>query len=162
MKAVFLVKKFSFRFKAVCAAVETGLAASLVLSTLESPTIDFDIPETVPVNVGAFKLAFKFKAVCAAVETGLDASLVLSTLESPTCVFVTECGLFRLPTCPVICPCNLPIALNTESAPVIIVDEAVDKPASILLITLDAVKYKLETPSGTSLVDAIKPLVICK
>ena len=39
--------------------VETGLFRSVVLSTLAKPTIDFVIPETVPVKVGEAKLAFK-------------------------------------------------------------------------------------------------------
>ena len=30
--------KFAFKFKAVCVAVETGLLASLVLSTFDNPT----------------------------------------------------------------------------------------------------------------------------
>ena len=45
---------FAFKFKAVCVAVETGFAKSLVLSTLPSPTTSFVIPETVPVNSGSF------------------------------------------------------------------------------------------------------------
>jgi hypothetical protein len=44
--------KGAFKSKAVCAAAETGLFASLVLSTLDNPTIVLSIPETVPVNVG--------------------------------------------------------------------------------------------------------------
>ena len=35
-----------------------GLLASLVLSTSLNPTIDVDIPETVPVNVGLANGAF--------------------------------------------------------------------------------------------------------
>ena len=38
--------------KAVCVAVDTGLLASDVLSTLPRPTIALVTPETVPVNVG--------------------------------------------------------------------------------------------------------------
>lgn len=33
--------KFAFKFKAVCVAVETGLLASLVLSTFDNPTSVF-------------------------------------------------------------------------------------------------------------------------
>ena len=55
--------KLAFRFKAVCVAVETGFAESLVLSTLPSPTISFVIPETVPVNAGLFIGAFAFTDV---------------------------------------------------------------------------------------------------
>jgi hypothetical protein len=44
--------KFAFKFKAVCVAVETGLLASLVLSTLPNPTIAFVMPPTVPEKVG--------------------------------------------------------------------------------------------------------------
>jgi hypothetical protein len=44
--------KFAFKFKAVCVAVETGLSALLVLSTLLNPTIAFVMPPTVPVKVG--------------------------------------------------------------------------------------------------------------
>ena len=76
--------KFAFKSKADCVAVETGLLASVVLSTLSNPTIDLVIPLTVPVNVGEAKLAFKSKADCVAVETGLFASVVLSTLSNPT------------------------------------------------------------------------------
>jgi len=43
-------------------AVETGLLASLVLSTFPRPTIDFVIPLTVPVKVGEAMLAFKSRA----------------------------------------------------------------------------------------------------
>ena len=42
----------NFKFNAVCVAVDTGLFASDVLSTLPKPTILLVIPETVPVNVG--------------------------------------------------------------------------------------------------------------
>ena len=44
--------KFAFKFKAVCVAVEIGLLASLVLSTLAKPTIVLVIPLTVPVKIG--------------------------------------------------------------------------------------------------------------
>ena len=42
-------------------AVETGLFASLELSTLVKPTIVLSIPDTVPVKVGSAKGAFKAK-----------------------------------------------------------------------------------------------------
>ena len=54
-----LLATASFVFNAVCVAVETGLLASDVLSTLGNPTIVLSIPETVPVKVGEAILAFK-------------------------------------------------------------------------------------------------------
>jgi len=75
--------KLDFKFKAVCVAVDTGLFASLVLSTLPKPTIVLSIPLTVPVKVGDAKSAFKFKAVCVAVDTGLFASLVVVYITKP-------------------------------------------------------------------------------
>jgi hypothetical protein len=36
--------KFAFKFNAVCCLVDTGLFASLVLSTLPNPTIALVIP----------------------------------------------------------------------------------------------------------------------
>jgi len=80
--------KSAFKLRAVWVAVETGLFASLVLSTLPNPTIVLVIPDTVPVKVGDAILAFKLSAVWVAVETGLFASLVLSTLPNPTIVLV--------------------------------------------------------------------------
>ena len=50
MEAVSLI--FTFKFNAVCVAVDIGLFASEVLSTLPKPTMAFVIPDTVPVNVG--------------------------------------------------------------------------------------------------------------
>ena len=41
---------------AVCVAELIGLLASVVLSTLPSPTLDLDVPETVPVHVGLLVL----------------------------------------------------------------------------------------------------------
>ena len=46
---------FTFKFNAVCVAVDIGLFASEVLSTSPNPTIALLIPETVPVNVGFAK-----------------------------------------------------------------------------------------------------------
>lgn len=80
---------FAFASKAASVKVETGFAMSLVLSTLDNPTIALVTPETVPVNAGEAKFAFKFNAVCVAVLTGLLASLVLSTLPNPTIALVT-------------------------------------------------------------------------
>ena len=51
----------AFKSRADCAAVDTGLFASEVLSALPKPTILFVIPPTVPVKVGDAKSAFKFK-----------------------------------------------------------------------------------------------------
>ena len=42
--------RFAFKLRAVWVAVDTGLFASLVLSTFPRPTIVAVIPETVPVN----------------------------------------------------------------------------------------------------------------
>jgi Na+/glutamate symporter len=53
-----LVKKFAFKSKAFCAAVETGLFPSLVLSTFQTYH-RFIIPEMVPVKAGELKVLFK-------------------------------------------------------------------------------------------------------
>ena len=53
----------AFKLKAAEVAVETGLFASEVLSTFPRPTMAFDIPETVPVNVGEALSAFKSRAL---------------------------------------------------------------------------------------------------
>ena len=42
----------AFKSRDVCVAVDTGLLASVVLSTEPKPTIDLVTPVTVPVNVG--------------------------------------------------------------------------------------------------------------
>ena len=42
----------AFKFNESLVAVDTGLAASVVLSTSDKPTIVLVIPLTVPVNVG--------------------------------------------------------------------------------------------------------------
>jgi hypothetical protein len=73
----------AFKSNADCVAV-IGFLKSLVLSTFPSPTIDFVIPDTVPVNVGLANGAFKSNAACCAAETGLFTSDVLSTLDNPT------------------------------------------------------------------------------
>ena len=78
----------AFKSSAVWVAVDTGLFASVVLSTLPRPTIVLVIPATVPVNVGLSRGAFKFRRVCVASETGLLTSDVLSTLPRPTIVLV--------------------------------------------------------------------------
>ena len=74
----------AFKPSAVEVAVDTGLLASDVLSTLPRPIILFVIPETVPVKLGDAKLAFRPSALVAAIERGLSASAVLSTLPRPT------------------------------------------------------------------------------
>ena len=55
--------ELAFKAKAVCVAFETGLSASVVLSTLVKPTIVLSIPETVPVKVGDARFAFKANEV---------------------------------------------------------------------------------------------------
>ena len=85
----------AFASRAANCAVDTGLPASLVLSTLPRPTIDLLMPPTVPVKVGLASGAFASRAANCAVDTGLPASLVLSTLPRPTI------DLLRPPTVPV-------------------------------------------------------------
>ena len=53
----------AFAFNAVCVGVDTGLLASVVLSTLPSPTAPLDIPPTVPVKLGLSIGALAFKAL---------------------------------------------------------------------------------------------------
>ena len=55
--------RLAFKFKAVCCAVETGLFASLVLSTFPRPTMVLVIPPTVPVKVGEFMLALRLSVL---------------------------------------------------------------------------------------------------
>ena len=78
-------------------AVLIGFNKSVVLSTFPKPTIDLEIPPTVPVNVGeangaikakevltSEEFAFKSNAVWVAVLIGFNKSVVLSTLPKPT------------------------------------------------------------------------------
>jgi len=82
----------AFKLSSVCVAPDTGLPASVVLSTLLRPTIVLVIPETevafvkdtAPVKLGLSLDAFKLSSVCVALDTGLLASVVLSTLLRPT------------------------------------------------------------------------------
>jgi len=53
----------ALRLRAVCVAVDIGLRASVVLSTLARPTIVLSIPVTVPVNAGEASGAFVPRAV---------------------------------------------------------------------------------------------------
>ena len=84
--------KGAFRSKALCVAVDIGLDASLVLSTLANPTLLLVIPDIdvapvkfiAPVKAGDAKGAFRSKAFCVVVDIGFDKSLVLSTLLKPT------------------------------------------------------------------------------
>ena len=69
---------------APCVALEIGLLASVVLSTLPRPTIALVIPLTAPVKVGLASGAFELRALDVAVDMGLFKSEVLSTLSSPT------------------------------------------------------------------------------
>jgi hypothetical protein len=50
--------KGAFNARDAAVADEIGLFASEVLSTFDNPTIDFVIPDTVPVNVGDASGAF--------------------------------------------------------------------------------------------------------
>ena len=83
----------SFAVSAFIVASETGLFASLVLSTFDKSTIFFEIPNTVPVNVvvpvkvGEALGALRSKAFWAKLEIGLSASEVLSTLAKLTMLF---------------------------------------------------------------------------
>ena len=53
----------AFKSSAVCVAIEIGLLASEVLSTLPSPIIALSIPDTVPVKVGLLMGALSFNPV---------------------------------------------------------------------------------------------------
>ena len=53
---------FAFKSKAACAEVDSGLFASLVLSTFPKPTIVFVTPLTVPVKVGEAIFAFSARS----------------------------------------------------------------------------------------------------
>jgi len=70
--------KGAFRFNAVCAAVLTGLFASVVLSTFARPTIDLVIPPTVPVKVGEAKGAAPVTSA-----TGMLALAVMDEVPDP-------------------------------------------------------------------------------
>ena len=74
---------------AACVAVLTGLALSVVLSTLPQPAMVLEIPGTVPVKAGLAIGASKSMAACTAVLTGLALSAVLSTLPKPTIALLT-------------------------------------------------------------------------
>ncbi len=55
--------KGAFELRAYCVALEIGLLASAVLSTLPSPTIDVVMPLTVPVKVGLAKGALVLESI---------------------------------------------------------------------------------------------------
>ena len=75
--------KFAFRSREVCVAVETGLLASLVLSTFVKPISAFTIP------VGEFIIGLaNVLLVNVAVAAFFAASLVLFTFPKPTIVEV--------------------------------------------------------------------------
>jgi hypothetical protein len=78
--------KGAFRPNAVWAAVETGLFASLVLSTSERPTIVFVIPPTVPVKVGEAKGAFKSNVDCKPSVLAIDKTPSAIAVAFPTLV----------------------------------------------------------------------------
>ena len=59
----YVVDWLAFASTTVCVRLEIGLLASVVLSTLPSPTIDLAMPLTVPAKVGPAKGAFAPKAV---------------------------------------------------------------------------------------------------
>ena len=86
----------AFKFNADWVAVETGLFASVVLSTLPRPTIDFVIPLTVPVKAGEANVAyllcndepFSYMAFCTykllLKDTSSPTTNLLFTDKSPT------------------------------------------------------------------------------
>ena len=126
----------AFSARASPVALEIGLLASDVLSTLPSPTMLFVIPPTVPVKVGPSRLAFKLKeasvstftafnakASPVALEIGLLASDVLSTLPSPTISFEI----------PLTVPVKVGFALGAFSAIelVIVVEKSASLPKAV-------------------------------
>jgi hypothetical protein len=69
-------------------AVEIGLAASVVLSTDPKPTIDLEIPETVPVNVGDAIGAFNAMSFVFAVMLEVfELTVVVSDVKSAAFAF---------------------------------------------------------------------------
>ena len=61
------VMAFCFALRASCVALEIGLFASAVLSTLPSPTLELVVPLTVPVKVGLANGAFDANWCCTVV-----------------------------------------------------------------------------------------------
>ena len=61
-------------------ATETGLLASLVLSTLVKPIIVLSIPDTVPVKVGSARGAFRAKP-------GTVGAVALPPKSPANCIF---------------------------------------------------------------------------
>ena len=70
----------AFKSSTVCVAVETFLLASLVLSTLDKPTIVLSIPFTLPVKIGSFSGAFKTKP-------GTVGALAVPPRSPANCIF---------------------------------------------------------------------------
>ena len=72
--AVFTSDVFAFKSNAACAADDTGLFASLVLSAFPNPTIVFVTPLTVPVKVGEARFAFSARLAVTSDEFAFDAN----------------------------------------------------------------------------------------
>ena len=70
----------ALRSKAVCVAVDTGLLASDVLSTLPRPTWVFVTPATVPVNVGE-SIGAKSASVTAVLNSAIVPVIVFEASE---------------------------------------------------------------------------------
>ena len=151
--------RLAFKSNADWVAVLTGLPASVVLSTLDKPTIAFVMPPTVPVKVGLAMLDFKSNAVCVAVDTGLLASLVLSRLFNPRVVLAE---VFNV---------NAPVLARVASPlTVLAIALAFESPTNILALANDSVKatelndiISTNEPSGTttpSSKDNVVPLTL--
>ena len=114
--------RFAFKSRAVCCAVETGLLASLVLSTFPRPTS----PLTIPVGVlitGDVSVLFVRVAV-AARSVELD---VLSTLPSPTSPLTKPVGaVIDAPVGIVTVPVNVGEASGAFSPNAVVMPAAYD------------------------------------
>ena len=83
----------AFAFNAVCVGVDTGLLASVVLSTLPSPTAALDTPTTFPVKLGLSSGAF-FAKLLATVLADEESSFSVQWLARS--VYSTSQGRSRL------------------------------------------------------------------
>ena len=116
--------------------VDTGLSASVVLSTLPSPTAALDIPPTIPVKVGLAIGAFASRAFCVAVEMGFEASVVLSTLPRPTAALDT----------PATMPVKVGLAIGAFASRAFCVVVEMGFEASVVLSTLPRPTAALDIP----------------